>query len=235
MTLTDLEYVRQRIGDYYDSNPVVDEDISDQIVPGGINRIFRVRQYRSLLGKSVWNVSRSSGFTPPFLIIADGAVVNNATKLDSSQTILSFGQFAYLSSQKPPQTSIIVSYFFQFFTDADIQAFLDKASTMLGDTQPNPLDSGVPQLISAVQLFAASLALKALASKAAQVAERQTLGQATVDMTQKAKLWGDEAEKAWKEAISFRDDYYERSGRKKAPAFAFGQMNNSATVWTPRG
>ena len=124
-----------------------------------------------------------------------------------------------------------VDYYFQRFSDTDINNYLIEALNFLGGIYLT-IDQAVPEHQSAAIEYAASLAMSALAARAAELAD-QTLGQASAKLDGLSKKWQTIGDNKLKNAVYLRDDYYKRYGQRNAPAIAYTRQSNDARTWTP--
>lgn len=225
---TDIEVVRELIYDFYDSNPVVQENLTNQL--DGITSTFFVNEYKARAGKAIWNstlcesVSSTIGFTPPFSLRIDGTF-NQA----ASSYSLTRGMFTTLFR---PQATIMADYFFQLFTDADLSDFIAMAIDWmnLGVTSTSQLQ---PTQVRAVHFYAAYLACQGLIRRTNDLID-QAAGQVRANLNDIGKKYAALGIEMKNEATKMRDDFYKRSGQREAPILAYARFTRDAPLWTPK-
>jgi hypothetical protein len=225
MPATDIERVREIISDFYDSNPVANENLSRQV--DGSNTKFYVQEFRQRVGKSVWNTTLSdsgSGFKAPFSISFDTTINVAASSYDTT--------LGWFIINPAPVNTCRADYYFQRFSDTDINNYLGEALNFLNGGYQT-IDSAPVEHQSAAIQYAAFLAWKALASRASELAKQQ-LGQASADLDNLANKWAKQATEAMNHAIYLRDDYYKRSGQREAPTMGYIRLDQDVGTWTPQ-
>lgn len=239
---TDIERVRELILDFYDSNAVSNENLSQQA--NGINQKFYVSEFRQRVGKSIWNTTAcdsGSSFVPPFVVSFDTTVNASPTAYDtnlgwftinSSPTATTNGSVTSYPAPTGPVNTCYVDYYFQRFSDTDINNYLTEALNFLGSIYLS-IDQAVGEHQTAAIKYAASLAMAAQAARAAELADQQ-LGQARANLDNLSKKWETRAAALDKEAFTMRDDYYKRYGQRNAPAIGMTRQSQDANLWTPR-
>ena len=135
-----------------------------------------------------------------------------------------------------PALPIIATYAFNDFTDDQLTTFVTSGLQFIGaSTGPDNTYADlalVPQsLQEAVEHYAMHHAYNALATAAARL-YRASSGKMNVDKDGIAKKFKDLADDNLKDAITIRDDFYKRQGRRNAPAS--GRAANLNPPWTPR-
>src|SRR5271165_5152171 len=134
---TDIERVREMIFDFYDSNAVSNENLSQQA--NGVNRKFYVSEFRQRVGKGIWNTTQSdsgSSFVPPFVVSFDTTTNVSPTSYDttlgwftvntSPTSTVNNGVTSFPAPTGPVNTCS-VDYYFQRFSDTDIASYLNSA------------------------------------------------------------------------------------------------------------
>jgi hypothetical protein len=239
---SDIERVREIILDFYDSNAVRNENLSAQV--GNNNLKFYISEGFQRVGKAVWNTTQSdsgSSFVPPFVVSFDTSLNISPTSYDTT-----LGWFTINSSVTstvnsgvtsfPPPTGPVntcyVDYFFQRFSDTDINNYLIEALGFLGGIYQT-IDQAISEHQTAAIHYAAAKCMYGQAARAAELAD-QTLGQASAKLDGLSKKWKDIGKDLMDHAIYLRDDYYRRYGQRNAPAIAVARQNRDVRTWTPQ-
>lgn len=199
-TAAALTALRQFLNDGPTDRPVKSKQI---IGPAnGVNKVFFTWEDRLITG----TVSTIVNDT----VIAEGAnlAVNQA-----------LGQLTYLVAP-PPSAAIVASYFFQYFTDAELTSALTAG---LGQISDATLVTNVPNgLQQAVLCFAGYFAYYKQAMRWAQrMSERFILQDAPLDSETlgRSNLFRQMANDLYKQAREMREDYYTQQGRREQPAW----------------
>ena len=178
----------------------------------GTNSIFKTFEYR-----------RVNSFASSAGVVFPQGVYKNGTLLPSSgvtQDDPTSGAFQ-LAVVPVSRDSIRATYYYQWFTDPELDSFFQNASTWLGfgPTYIN-LDDG---LNASALRFAAQEAYLAAAMKYSQrMSEVYKLEDAPSEEILKAlEAFRNMADSFMKDATSLRDDFYTRQGQSKAPLFGF--------------
>ncbi len=113
-----------------------------------------------------------------------------------------------------PTSSLLVTYGWQFYSDADVDGFVDEAREWLREYTDVTLvpDGLAPALIP----YAGAIALRGLARKCTLADTRA--GDAAVNFSALAKAYSADADKLEKEALAARQSYYSRADEALAPA-----------------
>jgi len=148
------------------------------------------------------------------IVTVDGAVVLPANYAINSN-------MGKLTMASAPASSILVDYYFQAFTDADITVWINHAINECGET----ILSNIPDVMgAAVEKLAISMGCQAWARKWAE-GFSWTVGPETTDKSQISDNYLSIAKQKWDEGIAIRDDYYKRFGKRNAPSAAINQWN----------
>jgi hypothetical protein len=193
----------------------------------GTNPYFKTFEYRRLT-----NFTTNAGSTFPL------GVWKNNTLLTSVQVTAddtASGAFTLANAVIPSATSrdvIRATYYYQWFTDSELDAFLQNASAWLGlgNTYIN-----IPDGLNVAALrFSAQEAYEAAAMKySTRMAEVYKLSDAPSEAILKSiQAFREMANDFMSKAETLRDDYYTRQGQALAPNFSFalGQVTDP----TPR-
>lgn len=230
---TDIEIVRYIVYDFYDSNPVVQEDLSAQV--NGTAQTFYCEEYKSRAGKAIWDsslcesVSSTIPFTPPFSINYDSTINAAATAYSLSRG--SFTVNTGSTATPGPVNSLFVDYYFQLQTDGDYTQFLSTAVNWV-DVGTQVISQMLPKHQEAVHLYAAFLAARAISRRAADLVN-QAAGQVRADLDNISKKYETMAEQLNKDATTMRNEQYMRSGQREAPVMNYVQLTCDAQLWTP--
>ena len=153
------------------------------------------------------------------VVVADNVVV--------TPTVIDLGKGIFTLTAAPT-TSLIVRYDYNFFTDTEIDAHITEGLRFVGIQVIDNVDFG---LMKALEHKAAASAFEELASRTAQLfdasAGGKTLSKASIKShyLELAKYHHDKADK---ERLAF----YERQGRREAPAY--GGFSTKQSPYTPR-
>jgi hypothetical protein len=124
---------------------------------------------------------------------------------------------AVFTLPSPPMNTLQVTYAYQYFQDASLDAYVDEARSWVGGI--NVLDNVTeipPGLDVATIDYAASRALRALAARYTHAVSAHA-GDSEMDFSDMAKAAILAATSKEKTATSARDDYWSRSGQQGAP------------------
>lgn len=173
----------------------------------GTNTLFKTFEFR-----------RVTDFTTAALPLG---VFKNGTLLSTSAIAADYassGEFALVSA--PIDGDIIeASYYIQWFTDAELNEFLLRATNWLGlgDQVANVPDGLIP---AAKEFAAAQAYLKMAIRWAEHMSEIYRVEDAPdKSTTDKIQSFRDLAEMHSKTAKSYRDDFYTRQGQNLQPLF----------------
>jgi hypothetical protein len=184
----------------------------------GSNKTFKTFEYRRLTDFA------SSGTAWPLGIYQNGTLISSTAV---ARDDLDSGTFE-LNTAPTDRDSIRASYYYHWFTDAELESFLQNASTWLGNGSNYLLV--VDGLNAALLRFAAQEAYVAAAMKySTRMSEVYKLEDAPSEEILKAlDAFRDMAKGFMKDATALRDDYYTRQGQPKAPNYAFslGQVTD---------
>lgn len=127
-----------------------------------------------------------------------------------------------------PVASLKITYGWQFFSDADIDSFVDESRQWLREFQSvtNVPDGLNPALVH----YASNLALSALARQLTLSPVKG--GDADIDLSALTKSYLAEAAALCSKAMQERSDYYSRGPEKLAPAIDVSAAGFGD--WTPR-
>lgn len=161
-----------------------------------------------------------------FQVFSGDDEITDSASLDDAIS----GEFT-LSSPPDKNTKLTASYYFHWWTDTELQNFLNKGAESIGIDDPNHTSGGdadqaylqIPQgLRSAALYYAAGHAQKKLIQ---YMMNRRHSGEFQLEQDK----GGDEGFAAiitqmrsemkdnFKQADTFRDDFYKRQGRRNAP------------------
>lgn len=185
----------------------------------GINTTFKTFEFRRL-GTFSPAATGETLVAFPLGVFINGLVVDPAV---ISSDDPSTGIFTLASTGDAPgaRDSFTATYFYQWFTDSELDIFLQNASTWLGyGPQYQNLVDG---LNAAALRFAAQEAYEKAAMKySTRVSETYKLEDApSEDILKAIAAFKDMADNFMDKARDFRDDYYKRQGQPLAPNFAF--------------
>lgn len=201
-----------------------DKICSNKAVVGtvdGINTIFKTFEYRR-----VTDFSDSPDF--PLGIYLNGAALSATGIVQDDPESGTF----QVTPAPNNRSSIRAYYYYQWFTDQELNSFLVNASDWLG---LGPTYINLPDGLNAAALrFAAQEAYEAAAMKyATRASEVYKLEDApTEDILKSMEAFRSMADNFMDKAKEMRDDYYTRQGQSLAPNFGFalGQVTDP----TPR-
>lgn len=133
-----------------------------------------------------------------------------------------FGKFTFTPQTVPPaQAEVLVSFYYRYFTDPDLDDALSNALGQIGD------DMGLDGVTSGLKLsvlnFAGYHAFSKLAVRWAQQASLKfQLEEEPIqsEVLARSNLFATLAKTFFDTARTLRGDYYRRQGRREAPAFA---------------
>jgi len=191
----------------------------------GSNLIFKTFEYRRV-------TDFTTNPTPfPLGVYKNGAALDPATDITADDT--DSGTFQIDVSVVPSnRDSIRATYYYQWFTDTELDEFLQNASTWLGlgATYIN-----LPDGLNASALrFAAQEAYLAAAMKYSTRASEvyKTEDAPSEDILKSMTAFKDMADSFMENAKDLRDDYYTRQGQSLSPLYGFslGQVSDP----TPR-
>lgn len=178
----------------------------------GVNTLFSTFEYRR-----VTNFTQASGSTFPVGLWKNGTLLNaTGCTLDDPQS----GAFQLVAA--PSNTSrdkMRATYYYQWFVDSELDAFLQHASSWLGfSTTYTNIDNG---LNPACLRYAAQEAYEACAMKYSQrAAEKFQLEDTATDVILKSvDAFREMADNFLSKAETFRDDFYKRQGQSNAPLY----------------
>ncbi len=177
----------------------------------GSNKTFKTFEYRRLTDFS------SSGTSWPLGIYMNGSMLpSSGVNRDDPDS----GTFE-LTSAPDDRDSIRASYYYHWFTDVELESFLQNASTWLG--QGTNYLNLVDGLNAAALRFAAQEAYVAAAMKySTRMSEVYKLEDAPSEEILKAlDAFRGMAKDFMKSATALRDDYWQRQGQPGAPNVAF--------------
>lgn len=187
----------------------------------GVNSTFTTFEYRRTVGFDV-----ATGVTAVF---KNNVNINAYVASDDTAS----GIFTLSASGIPSNRDVLTAtYYYQWFTDAELDVFLQNASSWLGlgTTYINIPDG----LNVACLRFAAQEAYELAASKySTRISEVFQLQDApSEDILKSVDAFRSMADGFLAKAETMRDDYYKRQGQSLAPNFAFslGQVTDP----TPR-
>lgn len=177
----------------------------------GDNLYFKTFEYRRITDFTL--------ATFPQGVFIDGAQIDPSLVASDDTTS---GAFALTLTAVPQnRSSIRATYYYQWFTDTELDTFLQNSSTWLGygSTYINLTDG----LNAAALRFAAQEAYEAAAMKySIRMSEVYKLNDApSEDILNAVKAFSDMADGFMDKARDLRDDYYTRQGQSLAPNFAF--------------
>jgi hypothetical protein len=112
-----------------------------------------------------------------------------------------------------PLVSLRVTYAWQYFTDGDVESFVDQGRAWLGFADVPSVPDG---LTVPLTQFAGYLAAKALARKCALA--DASAGDASIQLSQIAKQYESVATQLRADAVAARTDYYVNQQRLAAAA-----------------
>lgn len=175
----------------------------------GVNTTFKTFEFRRVSDFS------SSALATPLGLTVDGVRIPAASVVYDD---LDSGMFQLTDPIQDSQ-QLAATYYIQWFQDAELDGFMVRASNWLGLSDDyTTIPSG---LKTAALKYAAHEAYQKLSLRMAEnIVETYRLQDApdekrmaVVEAYQKA------ASEALKEATTYRDDYYTRKGKSKAPLF----------------
>lgn len=188
----------------------------------GVNTVFKTFEYR-----------RITDFTNPVFpegIYQSGQPIDSGL-VDSDD--LASGIFVVNGSAIPDnRITMTATYYYQWFTDAELDSFLQNASTWLGfsTTYINTPDGLNPALLRfACQEAYESAAMK-YSTRAAEVYQLEDAPKE--DILKAIEAFQKMADNFLSKAEQMRDDFYTRQGQSLAPNFAFSL--GKVTDPTPR-
>lgn len=174
----------------------------------GVNTLFKTFEYRRL-----------TDFTTVAAPL--GVYVNSVQTTAASDDKMS-GTFTLTV---PPTTTtrdvVTASYYYQWFFDADLDVFLQNASSWLGF---GLVYTNIPDGLNVAALrFAAQEAYEAAAMKySTRLSETYKLEDApSEEILKSVSAFKDMADSFMDKATKLRDDFYTRQGQSLAPNFAF--------------
>lgn len=177
----------------------------------GSNKIFKTFEYRRLTDFS------STGLSFPLGLYLNGTMMSST---GVGQDDMASGAFSLVNAPADTDT-LRATYYYQWFTDPELDNFLQNASTWLGF---GPSYIGIPDGLNAACLrFAAQEAYLAASMKyATRMSEVYKLEDAPSEEIVKAlDAFKSMANDFMKSAETLRDDYYKRQGQPNAPVFGF--------------
>jgi len=189
--------------------------------PDGTNTIFKTFEYRR-----VTDFSTTLSF-PLGVYVNNAMVAATGVVQDDTQS----GTFQLLTAPNS-RDPVRATYYYQWFTDSELDNFLQNASDWLGlGHQYQNIPDG---LNSSALRFAAQEAYEAAAMKySTRASEVYKLEDApNEDILKAIDAFKDMADSFMDKARELRDDYYTRQGQSLAPNFAFSL--GSVTDPTPR-
>lgn len=190
----------------------------------GVNLIFKTFEYR-----------RVTDFTispTPFPL----GVYKNGTQIDPtniSQDDTDSGAFQLAIAVVPSnRDSIRATYYYQWFEDAELDTFMQNASTWLGlgatyINLPDGLNASALRFAAQEAYLAASMKYATRASEVFKTEDAPS-----EDVMKSVAAFKDMADSYMETAKDMRDDYYTRQGQSLAPNFGFAL--GSVTDPTPR-
>ena len=184
----------------------------DQV--NGTNKFFRLNNRRLVANEPT---------TTTLVVVSDGTTLTPFTGYTED---IERGTFTITGTA--PSTSLIVSYDFVLFLDAEYDLNITTGLSFIGYTAVSSVPDG---LVQALVHKTAALALKALASRAAPQFDAGAGGKSITKSSIKkqyldlAKYHEDTAEKE-------RENFYKRQGRREAPAY--GQFGTGQKEYTPK-
>ncbi|MCM8774468.1 MAG: hypothetical protein NC820_07035 [Candidatus Omnitrophica bacterium] len=116
----------------------------------------------------------------------------------------------------PPVTSVVVDYYFNFFTDDSIDVWIGEGLLETGKTSLSDLPV---QLETAVVLFAMSHCCKAMARKYAE-GFSWSIGPESVNKDTISSKYRELSEICYNRAVQQRDNFYKRYGARESPEFS---------------
>lgn len=179
----------------------------------GLNQIFKTFEYR-----------RVTNFSATGIAFPEGLYVNGTAMAASGilQDDIQSGAFQLqLAVPLANRDSLRATYYYQWFTDAELDSFLLNASDWLG-LGPNYMN--LPDGLNASAMrFAAQEAYLAAAMKySTRMSEVYKLEDAPSEEILKAmEAFREMADSFMDQASKMRDDYYTRQGQSLAPNFGF--------------
>lgn len=180
-------------------------------IQNGKNRIFKTFEQRRVTDFS------SSGTIYPLGVYKNGDVM--ATSAISADDLTS-GYFTVVTDQAPVDSDVwVATYYSQWFTDAELTGFLQRASEWLG------FGATYSQISDAFKTAALKYAChEAYQKLAVRAATSTTDGYRLEDTpdekrTDAIRAYQSAAKAFLDAAFKTRDDVYERGGQAKAPRF----------------
>jgi hypothetical protein len=178
----------------------------------GVNATFTTFEYRRTVA---FNVA-----TGVIGVFKNGVNINGFVSSDDTDS----GIFTLSASGIPSNVSrdsLTATYYYQWFSDADLDQFLANASTWLGFSTTY---INIPDGLNASCLrFAAQEAYEAAAAKySTRISEVFQLEDApSEDILKSIAAFKDMADNFLQKAVTMRDDFYKRQGQPLAPNFGF--------------
>lgn len=194
------------------------ESLSDQVTTGVSQTVFQLR-FQNVPLEQFATVNAIPGTLVAFI---DNSWVPTYPTVDVDQN----GNFTLPSS---PAQSLLVTYGWQFFSDSDIDNFVDEARQWLREFATVALvpDGLNPALIH----WAASLALGALARQVTLSAIRG--GDADIDLSKLTEAYSKQAADLNTLACSEREAYYSRGSESTDPTVV-SVSSVGFRDWSPR-
>lgn len=178
-----------------------------------VNVVFKTFEYR--------RVQDFSSPTAPFGLFKNGtAIAPSDIQSDDPATGTIVLQIAYVATLST-RDSITATYNYQWFTDAELDVFMQNASTWLGFS---PTYINIPDGLNASALrFAAQEAYLMAAMKySTRMSETYKLEDAPDETILKSvEAFKEMADSFEDKAKSMRDDFYTRQGQSLSPLFGF--------------
>lgn len=178
----------------------------------GVNRVFKTFEYRR-----VTNFTTASAF--PLGVYKNGApLAPTAITQDDTDS----GNFQVAVSVVPNNRDTIrATYYYQWFTDPELQSFLENASTWLGlgttyINLPDGLNSSALRFAAQESYLAAAMKYSTRASEVYKLEDAPS-----EDILKAMTAFQDMADHFMETAKALRDDYYTRQGQSLAPLFGF--------------
>jgi hypothetical protein len=126
-------------------------------------------------------------------------------------------------------TSVVASYYYQFWIDDEVKNFLNKGAEQVSQWTEATIDNAylsIPGgLKSPALMFAASMATDSLISyminrRHSEEFNIEQDGNDDNGFSSMITAMKDQAKHYWDRGVQMRDDFYKRQGKRSAPAFA---------------
>lgn len=192
----------------------------------GDKSVFKENLRRSVLGNQVDGANKNFQLNNKRIVASSLSVsVDGASFAAPASEDDMRGRFTVTTA---PATSLLATYDFQFFTDAEITIIIDSALSFVGATAAVNVDAG---LLDALVKWAAGDCFEALSSRAGPLYDASAGGKSVSKASIKQHYLA-LAKQKHDEATAERDNFYKKKGEQFSPAY--GKFALKQTPYTPR-